>query len=118
MCSALTDRSWRGAIALFASLLRRIALFLLQAHLSKMEKAPRKAKKRIHVNQHVIRANNASGKRDPVFTIKTYKENFKANHVEISGPCVLIYRPDDPLSCGARCWIETDSLVRADGTEL
>lgn len=70
--------------------------------------------KRIHVNQHVIRANRKLGAADPPIRIKTYRENVSASSVMIEGPSELIYRPDDPLSCGARLWIETRSPVRAD----
>jgi hypothetical protein len=65
----------------------------------------------IHVNQHVIRANKKKGEKKPVLTVKTNKTNAYAHEVEISGPCKIIYRPDKPLSCGARVWIETTSQV-------
>ena len=66
--------------------------------------------KRIHVNQHNIRA-NAKGASLPVLTVKTYKENVTCNSVEILGPSRIVYSPDKPLSCGARVWIETESEV-------
>lgn len=75
-------------------------------------------KKVIHVNQHVIRANQKSGARKEVFTVKTYSSNTRANSVEIEGPCKLVYSPDKPLSCGARAWILTESKVVADGHEI
>lgn len=65
----------------------------------------------VHVNQHVIRSNSKTGERNPVLTVKTYKENRYAKRVRISGPCEVVYQPDDPLSCGARVWIETQSNV-------
>jgi hypothetical protein len=65
----------------------------------------------VHVNQHVIKANGKSGDRDPVLTVKTYKDNTYAHEVEITGPCKVIYSPDKPLSCGAKVWIETQSEV-------
>jgi hypothetical protein len=68
----------------------------------------------IHVNQHKIRANTKTKSRDPVLTVKTYKSNNYAHEVEIKGPCKVIYRPDNPLSCGARVWIETQSEVVLD----
>ena len=68
-------------------------------------------KKRIHINQHVIRANAKNGTNDPVITVKTYKENITAHRVEIEGPSSVVYSPDKPLNCGARVWIETDSRV-------
>ena len=61
---------------------------------------------RIHVNQHVIRANAKGGDRNPVFTVKAGKSNRYASEVEIEGRCRLVYSPDKPLSCGAKVWIE------------
>lgn len=71
-------------------------------------------KTRIHVNQHVIKANRTDGANNPVLTVKTYKENRYAHEVEILGPSTVVYRPDDPLSCGAQVWIETHAEVILD----
>jgi hypothetical protein len=68
----------------------------------------------VHVNQHVIRRNKKTGEREPVLTVKTYKDNRYAHAVRIDGPCVVRYEPDAPLSCGARVWIETDSKVEVE----
>jgi hypothetical protein len=65
----------------------------------------------IHVNQHKIKSNRKTGKREPVLTTKTYKDNRYGSEVVINGPCRVIYRPDCPLSCGATVWIETESEV-------
>lgn len=69
-------------------------------------------KKRIHVNQHKIKSNRKTGDREPVLTVKTYKDNTYCHEVLIEGPCRVIYNPDKPLSCGARVWIETEENVR------
>lgn len=66
--------------------------------------------KRIHVNQHNIRANSKGGD-EPVLTVKTSKENVKGNAVHIYGPSAVIYAPDSPLSCGAKVWIQTTAEV-------
>ena len=71
----------------------------------------------IHVNQSVIRANKTHGTTDPPLTVKTYKTNTYADCAEIvdaDGQVVarVVYRPDKPLSCGARVWIETELEVR------
>lgn len=66
----------------------------------------------VHVNQHKIRAHSPKP-----LTVKTYKENREAQEVEILGPCKVVYRPDHPLSCGARVWIETQSEVLILGGE-
>jgi len=67
--------------------------------------------KRIHVNQHNIKANMKDGGNRPVITVKTYKSNTYAHEVEIKGDSKVVYRPDKPLSCGAKVWIETKGEV-------
>lgn len=67
--------------------------------------------KRIHVNQHNIRANKKDQGNRPTITVKTYKHNLYGHEVEILGPSKLIYSPEKPLSCGARVWIETKGKV-------
>ena len=67
--------------------------------------------KRIHVNMHKIRFNKKHGTNNPVITVKTSHSNRYAHQVEILGPSKVIYRPDKPLSCGARVWIETRSEI-------
>jgi hypothetical protein len=68
-------------------------------------------KKRIHVNQHVIRSNKKNNENKPVLTIKTYQDNIYGHEVNILGNSKVVYRPDKPLSCGAKVWIETDAEV-------
>jgi len=67
--------------------------------------------KRIHVNMHKVRANKKHGTNEPVLTIKEGKTNTYCHEVDILGPSKLVYRPNKPLSCGARVWIETDSEI-------
>tara|TARA_R100001082_G_C4269246_1_gene118991 strand:- start:398 stop:616 length:219 start_codon:yes stop_codon:yes gene_type:complete len=64
-------------------------------------------KKIIHINQHVIKRNAKTGEREPVITVKTYKDNNYGHEVTVDGPCKIVYSPDKPLSCGAKVWIET-----------
>tara|TARA_R110000737_G_scaffold164544_1_gene192172 strand:+ start:890 stop:1123 length:234 start_codon:yes stop_codon:yes gene_type:complete len=76
-------------------------------------------KKKIHINQHIIRSNKKNGTNDPVITVKTSKSNTYASEVEILGKSKLVYSPNKPLSCGARVWIETESKVILDNkTEI
>jgi hypothetical protein len=70
----------------------------------------------IHVNQHVIKRDQRTGNRDPVLTVKRDGQNIYGHEVVIYGQCKIIYRPDDPLSCGATVWIETNALVRISRT--
>ena len=67
--------------------------------------------KRIHINQHKIRSNKKNNTNEPVITVKTSKSNDYAHLVEVLGPSKVIYRPDKPLSCGAKVWIETTAEV-------
>lgn len=70
-----------------------------------------------HINQHNIRSNIKLPKEEqmPVITSKTYKENTYLHNAEFvckeTGKVFakIIYRPDNPISCGARLWIETDT---------
>lgn len=70
--------------------------------------------KRIHVNQHIIRSNAQRGGGNPVFTVKYAGETIRAYRVKIEGPSEVVYRPNAPLSCGARVWIETHEPVSLD----
>ena len=65
----------------------------------------------VHVNQHNVRSNATKGTDLPVLTVKTYKSNRYAYEVNIKGPSKLVYSPDNPLSCGARVWLETQGEV-------
>ena len=67
--------------------------------------------KRIHVNQHIIRANKRTGEAKPPLTVKTYRTNTRADQVEILGSSKVVYAPDDPRSCGPRVLIETEAPV-------
>lgn len=69
-----------------------------------------------HVNQHKIRANK-DGLNRPVLTCKTYKSNEYAHEALIldkdGDVCAkVVYRPDKPLSCGAKVWIETYNEIK------
>ena len=76
----------------------------------------RKKRTVIHVNQHRIKSNHKTGARQNVLTVKDWKQNRKSNSVQIldaRGEVVaeVVYRPDKPLACGARVWIQTYSEV-------
>lgn len=77
----------------------------------------RPAKTIVHVNQHVIRANLRDGTQAPPITVKSRGRNTYARTVRIEGPCRLVYRPDHPLDCGARLWLETTAPVICDPAE-
>jgi hypothetical protein len=73
--------------------------------------------KRLHVDQKRIKANTKDGTDLAPITIQTSQGPFKGHEAEIvvGGQVVarFIYKPQDPLSCGARLWIETTAEVRS-----
>lgn len=78
---------------------------------------------RVHINQHVIKRNAKTGEREPCITIKQGKTNTYAHEAILrddDGGEVgrVVYRPDKPLSCGAKVWIqvsgEVEPLIRDD----
>lgn len=72
-----------------------------------------KRRKLIHVDQQTIKRNRENGSHDPPITVKipSLGINLRASDVRIEGLTRLVYRPDDPLDCGARLWIETEGRV-------
>lgn len=71
----------------------------------------------IHVNQHIIKRNTKTGKKDPTLTVKQGRKNTYASEVTIDGPSKVVYSPNSPLSCGARVWIETTAPVKLIGAK-
>ena len=70
---------------------------------------------RLHVLQGNIRLNRKDGGSRPVITVKTYRSTDHCHGVVMHGPSTLIYRPENPLSCGATVWIETKANVELVG---
>ena len=82
---------------------------------------------RIHVNQKKIQANGKRIKKGPLMTseqllpvisIKQGKRNDLGYQMEIHGPCRIVYKPYDPLPCGAHLWIETFEPVQFVDTQF
>ena len=84
------------------------------------------AKTIIHVNGQKIKQNQKHSSKEPVITVKKGNSNVYGYEVEIPGGCRVVYRPDNPMSCGARVWIESlyevqvistiDFLQKLEGT--
>lgn len=73
-------------------------------------------RKRIHINQHILRKNRKSIVKQAPITVKTYKTNEYGSCVVIHAKdgteaARVVYRPANPMSCGAEVWVETDNEV-------
>lgn len=66
---------------------------------------------KVHVNQHVIRANKMRGEDNPPLRIIRGRRSEPAREVALIGPARVVYSPDKPLKCGARVWIEADDAT-------
>lgn len=66
---------------------------------------------KVHVNQHVIRANIHKAPEDrepPLRIIRGSRKPEGGFEVDLIGNARVIYSPDKPLKCGARLWIEAE----------
>ena len=77
----------------------------------------------IHVHQQLIAINRKNGTNEPPLTVKTFASNARtarpvtsrrAHEALVTGPCRIVHSPHQPLPCGARVWIETESEVICD----
>ncbi len=93
----------------------------------KKNKEPKKNKRVIHINAHSIKRNIhlPEDKQEPIFTCKTHykgdRHNVYAHEMEILGDCKLVYKPKNPLPCGARCYIEItdpETVLLLDGEDI
>lgn len=70
----------------------------------------------LHVGRQTIASNARHGTNEPAIICRTYKGAERHHEVEFvtkDGTVVgkMVYRPHDPLPCGARLWIELDTDV-------
>ncbi len=65
--------------------------------------------KRLHVDQHRIKANLKDDGDRPVITVQAAGGPYKGHEAKINGPSTLVYT--EPLSCGARVYIVTEAEV-------
>lgn len=69
----------------------------------------------LHVAQVAIAKNRKQGTNDPAIIVRTAREAKRAHEVELVNPKTgevlgkFVYRPHDPLPCGARLWLEADT---------
>lgn len=73
----------------------------------------------IHVAQDAIRRNAKNGTDDPAIIVRRGSKPSRHNSVEIRGTSgelvgTFKYQPHDPLSCGARVWLQLEDGFHAD----
>lgn len=64
----------------------------------------------VHVNRSHIAMNAKDGGNRPVYTIKEGRRTRYAREVVLHGSGRFVYNGNQ-LSCGARCWYETDADI-------
>ena len=75
--------------------------------------------KRIYVNQYVVDRNGnldlsakgAPEQLEPPIIVEDGVSSSKGLEVVINGTTKVVYRPDNPLPCGSKVWIETTEEV-------
>lgn len=76
-------------------------------------------KKFIRVDAVTMTDNLRNGTHNPPVIVR---ENggrvWRCQNARILGPSSVRYRPEKPLSCGAKCWIETESEIVMEGEEV
>lgn len=65
----------------------------------------------IHVNRNVLASNKKHGKNDPAIIIREGKKRTYCYEVEIAPGILMVHREDEPLDCGARCWLEFEGNI-------
>ena len=70
---------------------------------------------RIHVNVNVIRWNKKHNNTLPACRVEFGGKTSYCKEVKILGPSQMVYRPERPLACGAKLWIETDASIQLIG---
>lgn len=64
---------------------------------------------KVIVNRHVVQSNARNNRNDPPFSVKRSNKPAQYGHrVKLKGEPILIYDPENPLSNGARVWIEAE----------
>ena len=63
---------------------------------------------KICVNSHKIKSNKKNKENKPVLRVQQGSQIDYCHEFEIIGKCRVIYRPNNPLDCGAQVWVEAD----------
>ena len=66
----------------------------------------------VHVNRNSIQHNAKHGDTLPVWRVQVGNETIYCDGFTIDGRMQSVYRPDEPLKCGAKLWLETTDALR------
>jgi hypothetical protein len=69
----------------------------------------------IHVNVNVIRHNKKYNNTLPACRVQEGSKTRYGREINILGPSKMVYRPEKPLNCGAKLWIETEGEIEVVG---
>ena len=65
---------------------------------------------KLYVNRAIIAKNQKTGERNPPISVmENGRHIYAADAVELHGVAHVVYKPDKPLSNGARLWIECNA---------
>jgi hypothetical protein len=97
-------RFWR--IPLFKGIPKVIAA--LKGPKGTWKRRAQKVANFIHVFNQNLNLNRSNRENNPVFIVKRGTKTTYCHEVEITSPCKLVYRPNQPLDTGAIIWIEVE----------
>lgn len=72
-------------------------------------------KRLLHINRNIIQYNAKHGTEFPVCRVQEGSKSRYGTTVDIHGESRMVYNPENPLSCGAKLWIETEADVTVHG---
>lgn len=72
-------------------------------------------KRFIHINRNIIQHNAKYGTNLPVCRVQEGSKSRYGKSVDIHGKSSMVYKPEAPLKCGAKLWIETEADVTVNG---
>lgn len=72
-------------------------------------------KRFIHINRNIIQYNAKHGTEFPVCRVQEGNKSRYGKSVDIHGNSSMVYKPESPLKCGAKLWIETEADITIHG---
>ena len=66
--------------------------------------------KYVIINRNIIASNKKHGRKNAPISVRKGRSGKPEYHseFEFNGPARLVYKPDNPLKCGATVWLEIE----------